>query len=317
VVHVALGSFLLGEMWTWFLAFLATVLYGFLFYFYTEIPELSSHEHHSSSAFSLHLHGMWLAFALVSATLAFFFTRLLKAIHFRDQKLVEAESLRLRQDRITSITALAANAAHELNSPLGTIALAAEEISNSIALKSPPESLREDACLIRAEVKRCSSILDRLRASAADPSAELPQEIRTQELLNAIRERVGAADAARVEMSVDSEGLTIRAPRSPLLETLLALVRNGLAAAADKTVIIRCERNDCRQEIRVIDQGQGIPISVQARLGEPFFTTRPNGSGMGLGVFLAKRFTEGMDGVLTFSSTENEGTTVCLGIPIK
>lgn len=314
VVHVALAAFLLGEIWTWAVALLSVLLYGSLFFFYVELPELSMHGQHQG--FSLHLQGMWLAFLIISFVLAFFFTRLLKAIQVRDQKLKKAELLRLRHERIASITALAASAAHELNSPLGTIALAAEEIGHALSKVSCAEEIEEDAALIRSEVKRCAAILERLRASAGDPGSDLPEEISSQELLSAVKERIDLVDSDRITLSESSKDSVIKAPRRPLVEAMSALVRNALTASRQQTVLIECRRLSDKQEVKIIDTGLGMSEEVRMRLGEPFFSTRGPGSGLGLGVFLAKRFAEAMNGVLTFDSKEDVGTTACICLPL-
>jgi len=316
VVHVALGAFLLGERWSWFLAALSTLLYGALFFFHTNIPELSSHGFHSDSAFSLHLQGMWIAFALVSAILSFFFTRLLKAISQREEELRQSEVLRLKHERLAAVTALAASAAHELNTPLATIGIAAEEIAHALGRQDLADNIGADAALILREVRRCAGILGRIRNDAGETQADVCREIPTEQIYAEIRDRLAENDRPRFELTVRSKEIAINAPQAPLVEALLALTRNALEASTTSAVTLDCSRIQQRQELRVIDQGKGIPKAVRDQIGEPFFSTKAEGKGLGLGVFLAQAFAERMHGALKIDSEEGSGTIATLQLPV-
>jgi two-component system sensor histidine kinase RegB len=67
--------------------------------------------------------------------------------------------------------------------------------------------------------------------------------------------------------------------------------------------------------VRVEDRGQGMTPEVQARLGEPFFTTKPPGQGRGLGLFLVRQLVQQVDGRLTVQSVPGHGTTIVLRLP--
>ena len=100
-------------------------------------------------------------------------------------------------------------------------------------------------------------------------------------------------------------------------QVLSALVKNGLdASTAEKSVEISGAIVDGRIRFTVKDSGTGMSTDTLKRVGEPFFTTKPAGRGMGLGTFLVRVFAESVRGSLTFDSEPNQGTTATLEWPM-
>src|SRR5262249_7925855 len=87
------------------------------------------------------------------------------------------------------------------------------------------------------------------------------------------------------------------------------------APPADEPVALRCRVSDGSLTIEVEDRGPGMPPEVLARVGEPFFTTKPPGRGMGLGLFLTRNVVEGLGGRLAFDSAAGPGRRVSLTLP--
>ena len=315
-LHVALAAILLGQSWTWIIAIISSLCYGLLFFYNIELPQLSHHHHNSHEPFSLHLQGMWVAFTLVATTLAFFFTRIIKALKEKEEMLKEAELRSLRTERIASITALAATAAHEINTPLATIKISAQEMVNSLTQNIGSKALLEDAQIILNQVSRCSETLERLRRSSGSLEGQRFEEVSIEELLNDIKATINSNKVHSITLTDQAKDLTIRAPRKSLSQALSALVKNGLESSETSSVTIDAERNEDTQTILVRDNGKGITQEIISKIGEPFFTTKPPGSGMGLGVFLARSLAEALGGTLNFSSKEGLGTEVKLEIPV-
>ena len=109
----------------------------------------------------------------------------------------------------------------------------------------------------------------------------------------------------------------VRAPIEQLAQSIAALVRNGLEASdAGAPVEVRMSTRGGQVEIAVIDRGPGIGPDTLARIGEPFFTTKQPGRGLGLGVFLARAFFESQGGTLQLRSVPGTGTEAIATLPV-
>ncbi len=316
IAQVALAAILIGERWTWILALLSSVFYGALFFFYVEIPVLSSHGGHGGHSFSIHLQGMWVAFAILAATQAFFFTKIVRALKEREMALRELSIRAERSERLASVTALAANAAHELNTPLSSIKLTAGEIVEKLNRVSGVDAAKSDAALILSEVTRCGAILSRLRQEAGDLEGQIKEEIPLEVIGMDLKKRFYGKGAERIQIDESALNLSLRAPKRPLSEALGALVKNGLEAAPAGVVTIFAKRDKLTQEILIKDSGPGINKEILPRIGEPFFTTKEGGRGLGLGVFLARSFIEKLGGELILQSESGSGTSAIMKFPV-
>ncbi len=191
LVYITLAAVVLGARWTWFLTVLAACSYGSLFlYLMTRPPEVpGDHSTHIAVGLS-HLQGMWWAFLLAASLTAYFVVKLSSAIERRDRELALMREQALRHERLASLTTLAAGAAHELSTPLATIAVVTGEIERALeqaraasladasSSSAPlPDALLTDARLIRAELQRCRAILDRMAAQAGETVGEMPAPV--------------------------------------------------------------------------------------------------------------------------------------------
>lgn len=297
--QVLVAALLLGPGWT-FAVWLHTVSgYALIFFDHRALPGLG-HVHGDLGA---HLWGMLAAYVLVSAILAFFVRRLAHVLDEQREALVSIRDRAARAERVASLTTLAAGAAHELGTPLGTIAIVAGELERQLE-----GSLAEDARLIRSEVARCRAVLDSLAARSGDVLGASPERLDLVALANALREKLPSARAKRLVVTGEGSAL---APRAPLLQALEVLVQNAFDASgpdADVELLL----SDDRVEVR--DHGAGMDAATLERACEPFFTTKPEGVGMGLGLFLARSTAEALGGTLTLTSTVGEGTCATLSL---
>jgi two-component system sensor histidine kinase RegB len=208
------------------------------------------------------------------------------------------------------VTRLAASAAHELGSPLGTIAVAAHEALRH--LDGAPEQVRPDLDLIALEVERCRQILERLTAQGAGGR---DVRVKLGELAEAIRDQLGEDRAHRLELSIGEPDVAIAVPTDQLVATVIALVENGLDASGSERVAIEVWTDGGGVAIAVQDRGCGIEAAVLERIGTPFFTTKGSGRGLGLGVFLARAFCESRGGELAIESDIGRGTRATIRLP--
>ncbi|PTL84950.1 ATP-binding protein [Vitiosangium sp. GDMCC 1.1324] len=305
LVQVTIAALVLGPRWTVLVVLLSTLGYSSLFAVHVPLPE---------AARAHGLHGMWIAFALTTLLIAFVVARVSAALRDRQRALGRAQQLTARAEKLASLSTLAAGAAHELGTPLGTIAIAANELETLI-LESPQEAL-EDARLIRDEVERCRDILERMSARAGQTLGEIPEQTTAGAILERLREQLEATDLVRLRLDAAPD-VTLRCPIRGLVQVLANLVHNALQASeATRSAVTVSARADATRVCFLIeDHGPGIPRELLPRLGEPFFTTKPPGQGMGLGLFLSHAFAELCGGRLELVSEEGRGTRVTLELP--
>jgi two-component system sensor histidine kinase RegB len=259
-----------------------------------------------------HLAGMWVAFMVAAALTASFVTRIRTALERREVALTEARQESARHERLASLTTLAAGAAHELATPLGTILIAARELERAAADPGVPPAVVEDVRLIAEQVSRCRTILDQMSGRADESVAEPP------ELVDPVRAACDAvallpAGRDRVRVRPDTGVPAVRLPRLGLVRVLVSIIKNGLESGGDQQdVVVDISAAGRGVRLSVIDTGDGMAPDILARAGEPFFTTKPPGQGFGLGLFLARTFAERWGGRFDLCSSPGQGTCVSL-----
>jgi len=315
LVNVALAAVLLSARWAWALLMASLLAFGSLFLLH-QLPapggmRLPNH----AELMRLHIEGMWVAFALAAGFIVYFVQRVRRALAAREAELARARDLASRLETVAALATLAAGAAHELATPLSTIAVVAKEVEEALAMV--PQEVRADLQLVRAQVERCRLILQRMAAGAGEAPGEALVRVPVVECVRAALEQVESAERVVVEVARDAEGCAVSAPRRALAGALAGLVRNALQASqAPVPVHIHVVRDDERCRVEVKDQGRGMTQEELHHAGEPFFTTKPPGAGMGLGLFLTRTLVEHLGGQLTLESAIGAGTTARLELPL-
>jgi len=310
LVHIALAAIVLRPSFAWALAALAAACFGALFLLPNETP--SMHMHHAShgvAEMSLHLQGMWFAFAVAAFVLAYFVTRVTHDLELQRREAALAQARALRAEKLASLATLAAGAAHELATPLATIAVVAKELERELSSGSNAD----DARLIRDEVDRCKHILEQMASDAGASAGEVFRQVSVRTLIDTSLDGLNERERVVVELATEA---SLKVPSNVLSRALRGLVRNALQASGGQTqVTVRAESHGDELTIEVRDRGTGMTPDVLASVGEPFFTTKPPGQGMGLGVFLARALCDRLGGRCELSSTLGEGTRVLISLP--
>jgi len=307
LVYVTLAAVVVPGVYTWSIVALAAAGYGVLFF--TTPTDPHAHHHGGSDAsFSLHLQGMWVAFTVAALLIAAFVTRVSRALALERENAAKTA-------RLLGLTTLAAGAAHELATPLSTIKTVATELERALADHPELASLRDDARLVRTEVDRSRAVLERLSLRSGELRGEAATPTRLGDLANSVMD-LGEPLRARIDVRCASPEREARVPRRAIEQLVSSLTRNGLDASGDSgRVELSLGVVEQALRIEVNDRGEGMSAETLARAGEPFFTTKPVGRGMGLGLFLARTLVTQLGGTLDIDSTLGKGTRVTVRLP--
>ncbi|HEY8874897.1 MAG TPA: ATP-binding protein, partial [Stellaceae bacterium] len=255
--------------------------------------------------------GLWTALVLATVFIGgYTWSVAQEARRLRDA--VAATQLALaREQRVSAVGALAAAAAHELGSPLATIAVVARELVNDLPADSP---YSDDAQLLLSQSERCRQILAQLAhhpdEEGASPYTRLP--------ISALVEAAGALyHDPRIRLifattgePADAEPLVRRSPE--IMHGLNNLVQNAVQfARGEVSVTIHWDKTNVTVEIA--DDGPGFPAHLIGRLGEPYLSTRAGASNhMGLGIFIAQSLLERSGAELAFDNLAEGGAHVVI-----
>jgi len=308
LVYVTLAAVTVGARWTWVVVAVALIGYGSLFFV---IPESVTQGNHLMATLPSHLAGMWFAFAASAVSIAAFVTGVTRTLAKRERELAALRLVTARDARLASLTTLAAGAAHELATPLGSIAIAARELER-LASARKLEDVGEDAGLITSQVKRCRDILDQMSGRASQQWLEAPQSVHARDVVKEVCEGLPSEQAGRLNVHGEDE-ISLVTSRAGLVLALRNLVRNAFdASPGDALVELTVTAAHQRVAFVIEDHGSGMTGEVLEHAGEPFFTTKPAGAGYGLGLFLVRLFAERQGGRVDIRSTSPAGTTVVL-----
>ncbi len=327
-VNLSLCALLLDRNWTLAINALTVLCFAGLLIHHQPLPplDLGFRPLEAGSKLTLQHLGSLVAFSTCSGVIVYFMTRLTGELAEHQQAVREAEAVQARSEKIEALGTLAAGAAHELATPLSTIAVVAKDVERAIDEQSGefPEftDIVEDVQLIRNQLARCRAILDRMAGHAGETIGESIKRYSIRQLSDATIDGLSESSRVQVSLPPDSDQQTILAPLDGLTQALRCLIQNAIDAdPSQQAVLVRIFREPkasgdvWKWEIR--DKGIGMSAEQLGRVSEPFFTTKPPGKGMGLGVFLAQNVLTRLDGSLHFDSTPGHGTCVTICLPAE
>ena len=263
--------------------------------------------------------GVWAGLTLTTLLVTLYGWRLAEEARQMNDALLAAQAALAQEQRMSALGALAAAAAHELGSPLSTIAVVTKEMMREVEADDP---LREDVELLSSESERCRSILARLTVDPAGDVSDQYVLVPLPALIEASAQNYKRDGVAiTFEAGPIGEGVPTTAPiqlRSPeILQGIGNIVQNAVSFA-DTEVHIATRWTTEWSEVEVSDDGPGFSEALLDELGTPFISTRQGVEGhMGLGVFIAKTLLERTGASVSFGnrSARESGAAVVVRWP--
>ena len=309
LLPLALTAAAFSGIYIAFIAGLAIVCYSTLLFVYVPLP--TSHAGHNED-FRLHVIGMWLVFLLSACLIAWFAGRMSAARREHDRLRVDMRERELRHERVLALGTFAAGAAHELATPLSTIAVVVKEMEREAS--APANRLT----VLRDQITRCKDILASLSAGAGQPQAQSGGRMALDRYLDEVlaRWRMQRATVTVRQNLVGSRPAPVIVAEQTLSQALTNILNNAAdVSAGDVEIDVRWTNDELNFEVR--DRGPGLTPSALAHAGEPFFTTKAPGEGMGLGLFLVRGTLERLQGRIDIANRDGGGAVCRVWLPLS
>ncbi|WP_011583350.1 MULTISPECIES: ActS/PrrB/RegB family redox-sensitive histidine kinase [Chelativorans] len=313
-VPVVISATSLPLIWTGVLGAYVVVVASLLAVFHLPLPWFPGTE---LAMPLIYVVGMLIAVVSSIAFTGIYAYRVAEEARLLANALAATELVLQREQHISALDGLAAAAAHELGTPLATIALVAREMEKALG---DDTRFREDVTLLRSQSERCRQILKRLTSLSSEGEAHLAQ----LPLTSLIEETAAPHRDFGIEIKLAAQEMEGPEPvgrRNPgVIYGLGNLVENAVDFARS-TVNIRWWWNAELVRISITDDGPGFPAEIIDRIGEPYMSRRPAGSssggGLGLGLFIAKTLLERSGATVQFANAggEGKGATVEISWP--
>jgi len=329
LIHIVLGAVLLQPRWAWSLTIFTVSCYGCFFLptdrlfagtFLAAAAQI--HDAHNLTSchnyLDLHLQGMWVAFSVTAVFIVFCVGWIQKALRIHQQTLVSLREEKDRSEKLASLANLAAGAAHEFSTPLSTIAVASTEMLRVMRSKGGDQELIADAELIRDQIEGCKEILYQMTADAGEHLGEAVEEFLMSSLILDVVS--SCSELYPNEIILESKVMDARVRMPPLMlrRAVRGLLKNAAdASSPDSPIRLRLRKDTQYLTIEVEDTGTGMDEQTAARALDPFFTTKEQGKGLGLGLYLTRTLAEKFGGGVAIRSTPGKGTVVSLSLALE
>jgi two-component system sensor histidine kinase RegB len=292
------------------IAGLAALSYTVLMFFHVPLLDSGHHQH----GFNLHIWGMWYGFLISSALLTYYVSRIGLSIRKRDRALARAREENLQADQVLALGTLAAGTAHELGTPLATMAVLARELEHG--LERQPERI-EDLRVLRQQIDRCKTILSRMAVESGEAHAEGGQALPVNRYLdNLVREWRELRPDQETDVSIQGTEPAPSIIAERTLDQAIHNVLNNAANACRSRISFSAYWDNNRLEIHVIDDGMGIEACDEGVRDAT--TGEGETGGLGIGLFLSRITLNRLGGDLRLQNrtAPDTGTEAVITLPL-
>ena len=315
LLPLVIAAATLPHGYTWAMTGITTGCYTLLMKFYVPLPSSNGHGHTQHAmppddAFNLHVIGMWLGFVISAVVVAYFVVKMAHAVRERDAVLARVREETLRNERIVALGTQAAGAAHELGTPLSTLAVVIGELQREQAVL--PE-WRGNLAILDDQVRTCKRILDKLLANAHDTETQTLQPL-DQFLAATLDEWQLLRPTVHCRYQASGAQPAPQLRIDPALRAALLNLLNNAADASPEEINIEAHWDADNFILKIHDHGLGLTPEAAARAGSAFFTTKEQGRGLGL--FLANATVERLGGKVRLFNREGGGATTEVVLPL-
>jgi two-component system sensor histidine kinase RegB len=261
--------------------------------------------------------GTWMALSMVVCFVAVFVSRLSRIAREQQRREQIASEKSHRDEALISLAVLAAGTAHELSTPLSTMAVVIDEM-RQVGGTEPPS--RESLETLSSQVEKCQHALKDMVIAASADHFEGAREVPVLEFLDQTLDRFRFLRPG-VQLAFNYQRLdeddTLVADKT-LQHAVINLLNNAADASPDNVELLASSEGG-RLVIAIRDRGAGIPPTLNERIGRPFFTTKGSarGQGNGVGLFITNRTIDSFGGRVLMYQRAGGGTCASVSLPLR
>ena len=310
-LQLALAAMLLESRSTWTLVGITSICFALLTRFYIPLQLPSGGV---EKLFDLHIIGMWICFVLDAVLLIVFMSRINRNLRERDARLADMRQHAAEEDHIVRMGLLASGAAHELGTPLSTLAVTLNDWRRMPQFKNDPEMLQEIGEL-QHELERCKTIVSGILMSSGEARGGAIVVTNASEfIIDLVHEWSGSRNskALKYERLI---GEDCRIVSDSALKQIISNVLDNAAEVSPEWIKLTATHADGLFTITVRDRGPGFAPEILENLGKPYQSTKGKVGG-GLGLFLVMNIVRKLGGSMAAENAEEGGAIVTLQMPM-
>ncbi len=338
LLPVIITAIMLPQAYAWYMVIMTTSLYTMLIAFNVPLPSVEPHipdpsmlmtnmenyqmlqhmhEMNDKSYFSLHMFGMWFGFVFSAGLVGFFVVELARTLRVQERSLSKARENALRDERVVALGTLAASAAHDMGTPLGTIAIVSHELEQDYPSHRYPE-LFDKMRIIQDQLTRCKEALSVMSASAGEMRAESGGVIGLIDYLeDVIRQWRTHMPGVKLnyfiepDVAVDAKIIA----ELTLTHSLINILNNaGEASPSELGIELHARWDLDFITIKIRDFGPGFPQDIVESGGKQPVVSKKRG--LGVGLFLTYSTISRLGGVIKLFNGESGGAVVEITLPL-
>jgi len=328
LVPITVSAALLPWLYTWGTAIVSLICYTLLVFYYVPLPEISPHHLHDQHnlhnlqadshqpSINLHVVGMWLNFVVSAWLITYFVVKMAQVLREQQQSLNQVREDTLRDEQIVAVATLAAGTAHELGTPLSTMAVLVKEMENDY---NDNPQLQEDIMLLKSQLAKCK---DSLQALVKNAERQSVSELQTIVITDLMGQLVEQWQLLRPEVALSfsiAESCVTEPPKidiDTLTKQAIINILNNAADASPEHVEMTLSWTLENWVLLIRDFGPGVPVQVAEQIGRAFITTKSNALGLGIGLMLTHASIAKLGGTVKLYNHPESGACTELKLPL-
>jgi two-component system sensor histidine kinase RegB len=306
LIPLIISAAVLRPVHSWFIAFLSIAFYTLLLFYYQPLALFTMTGHGAMT--NAHFVGMWVNFGFSALLISWFVVRMAGTLREQSRAIARNRETGLRNEQIISVASIAAGTAHEMRTPLATMAVTVDEIGFE-----HPE-LKDEMAVLAQQIERCDAVLRELVSTSTEDSRMVVTRVEVL-LKNLLEKWSLARPEIRLETHIPGQVSELEIRYDQSLQHALMSFLNNAADASPEFVSLKVDSSKGWILFTIEDHGPGIPIEIADSLGKTYISRKQGG--LGLGVLLSQASVDRLGGEVKLTAMSGSGTRLEIRFPVK